>query len=227
VSAQLWNNSPPFNRPRVRSGARRTMTVPGGPVRLLTFRALPRGFDETISNPLGYAQSGLFGSLVIRLALCGCKPQFKTLTKHALGGHFRSAFWIGHTVKYTDKKYLCNPIGVRIIIRTLRAVKNELPSMGMQTMDARQQRGLEIAAVFKITQKGKVWICPSQTGKGKYTVCTDKENPHCSCPDHEAGYKCKHIFAVEYVIQREFAFNDLGEQVAETTTVTQSVKRTT
>jgi transposase len=94
-------------------------------------------------------------------------------------------------------------------------------------MDARQQRGLEIAAVFKITQKGKVWICPSQTGKGKYTVCPDKENPHCSCPDHEAGFKCKHIFAVEFVIQREFSFVEDGKLVEQTLTVTQTVKRTT
>ena len=95
-------------------------------------------------------------------------------------------------------------------------------------MDARQQRGLEIAAVFKITQKGKVWIVPSQTGNGtKYTVCPDDEAPHCSCPDHEAGYTCKHIHAVRFVIQREFAFNKDGEQVAETLTVTQTVERKT
>ena len=99
--------------------------------------------------------------------------------------------------------------------------------LGNQDLDARQQRGLEIAAVFKIVQKGKVWIVPSQTGEGKYTVCPDKEQPHCSCPDHDAGFKCKHIFAVEYVIQREFVFNEQGEAFAETTTVTQTVKRTT
>jgi transposase len=99
--------------------------------------------------------------------------------------------------------------------------------MGMQEMDARQQRGLEIAAVFKIVQKGKAWICPSQTGKGKYTVVPDKENPHCSCPDHEAGHKCKHIFAVEYVIQREFFFAEDGKPVAESTTVYETVKRPT
>jgi transposase len=94
-------------------------------------------------------------------------------------------------------------------------------------MKPRQQRGLEIAAVFKIAQKGKVWLVPSQTGNGrKYTVCPDTENPHCSCPDHEAGYKCKHIYAVEYVIQREFAFNQEGQPLAETTTVTQTVRRT-
>lgn len=95
-------------------------------------------------------------------------------------------------------------------------------------MDARQQRGLEIAAVFKIVQKGKAWLVPSQTGNGaKYTVCDDSQAPHCTCPDHEAGFVCKHIHAVRFVIQREFAFNKDGEQVAETLTVTQTVERKT
>jgi transposase len=105
-------------------------------------------------------------------------------------------------------------------------MREAMPSIGMQKMDARQQRGLEIAAVFKITQKGKVWIVPSQTGNGtKYTVCPDDATPHRSCPDHEAGLTCKHIFAVRYVIQREFAFNSDGEQVAESVTVIQTAER--
>ena len=49
-------------------------------------------------------------------------------------------------------------------------------------------------------QKGGAWLVPSQSGKGRYTVCLDPAEPHCSCPDHEeGGHKCKHIFAVEYV----------------------------
>ena len=74
-------------------------------------------------------------------------------------------------------------------------------------MDARQQRGLEIAAIAKITKKGSAWLVPSQSGAGRYTVCPDKECPHCTCPDHETrGLKCKHIYAVEYVIQRRIQF---------------------
>ena len=65
-------------------------------------------------------------------------------------------------------------------------------------MNAREERGLVIAATQKLTQKGKVWLVPSQSGKGKYTVCPDPENPYCSCPDHEDhGGKCKHLYAVE------------------------------
>jgi uncharacterized Zn finger protein len=71
-------------------------------------------------------------------------------------------------------------------------------------LESRQQRGLQIAAMAKITKKGDAWIVPSQSGKGRYTVCPDSENPHCTCPDHETrGGKCKHIFAVEYVMSRE------------------------
>lgn len=45
------------------------------------------------------------------------------------------------------------------------------------------------------------------TGNGKYTVCPDSENPHCTCLDHETrGVKCKHIFAVEFVGSDAFCF---------------------
>jgi transposase len=73
-------------------------------------------------------------------------------------------------------------------------------------MDAREQRGLIIAATQKLTQKGKVWLVPSQSGKGKYTVCPDDEKPFCSCPDHEeTGEKCKHLYAVEFTMKRDTA----------------------
>jgi transposase len=71
-------------------------------------------------------------------------------------------------------------------------------------MNEREQRGLVIAATAKLTKKGSLWLVPSQSGERKYTVCPDKEHPHCSCPDHEAtGQPCKHIFAARIVIQRE------------------------
>ena len=86
--------------------------------------------------------------------------------------------------------------------------------------EPRQQRGLMIAALSKITKKNDDWIVPSQSGKGRYTVHLDPEKPTCTCPDHETrDCKCKHIFAVEYVIQRER--NGDG-----TTTVTEGVRVT-
>jgi len=87
-------------------------------------------------------------------------------------------------------------------------------------MDARQQRGLEIAATCKINQKNGTWLVPSQSGHGKYAVFLDDEKPSCTCPDHETrGLKCKHIFAVEYVIKRE-QNADGSVTIAESVTVT-------
>ena len=64
-------------------------------------------------------------------------------------------------------------------------------------MNPRQERGVVIAATNKLTQKGKVWLVPSQSGRGKYTVCPDAEKLFCSCPDHEeTGLRCKHVSAV-------------------------------
>jgi len=58
---------------------------------------------------------------------------------------------------------------------------------------------------------------PSQNSGGSYVV-EPTDEPNCTCPDHETrGGKCKHVFAVEYTIQRER--NSAGE-----TTVTESVK---
>lgn len=72
-------------------------------------------------------------------------------------------------------------------------------------MDARQQRGLEIAATMKVRRKGSVWMVPSQTSDGTtYTVDLKGEAPKCSCPDHEVNQKkCKHIFEAEFSIRRE------------------------
>ena len=95
-------------------------------------------------------------------------------------------------------------------------------------MTPREERGLQLVLQVRygIKKKGGVWIVPSQTGSGKkYTVCLDAESPHCSCPDHEeTGGRCKHIYAAQYVYQREL-FDD--GSVAETETLTISTKRKT
>jgi transposase len=71
-------------------------------------------------------------------------------------------------------------------------------------MEAREQKALEIAAKSKLTRKGDTWQVPSQAGPKKYTVDPNPQEPHCTCPDFEARQlRCKHIFAVEYTIQRE------------------------
>lgn len=71
-------------------------------------------------------------------------------------------------------------------------------------MDAREQRGLEIAARARIEKRGESWIVPSQTLKGSYRVTMGEDGPRCTCPDFELrGLRCKHGYAVEIVMQRE------------------------
>jgi transposase len=93
----------------------------------------------------------------------------------------------------------------------------------------REQRGMVLAAMVKITQRGNKWVVPSQSGDGtRYTVDPDEQMPCCTCPDFEmTGCTCKHIFAVRIVRQREL-FDDGTEQVTESVTFTQTtVKRPT
>lgn len=70
-------------------------------------------------------------------------------------------------------------------------------------MNERQQRGLIIAATTQISASPEGWLVPSQTGNGTGYV-VDPEKQCCTCPDHETRQvKCKHIYAVEFTIQRE------------------------
>jgi transposase len=71
-------------------------------------------------------------------------------------------------------------------------------------MDAREQRGLVIAALCKLNRTPEGWLVPSQSGGDRtYTVSPTEQT--CTCPDHEAGHKCKHIYAVEFTLKREVA----------------------
>jgi transposase len=102
---------------------------------------------------------------------------------------------------------------------------------GKDTMDnGREQRGLEIAAKAKLQQSGDRWFVPSQSANGGmyYTVKPDPAKPHCSCPDFEARQlRCKHVYAVQFVIQREFTFDEetQTETFTETVTVKESYKQ--
>ncbi len=92
-------------------------------------------------------------------------------------------------------------------------------------MNDREQRGLAIAATCRINRKGPVWIVPSQSGDGRYTVVPHAETPHCTCPDHETrGCKCKHIYAVEFVMKREIGSDGV---VVDTRQVVLTEKRVT
>jgi transposase len=74
-----------------------------------------------------------------------------------------------------------------------------------QAREAREQRGLEIAATKKLRQKGPLWLVPSSVGSGTYIVDPTVYGPAtCTCPDYDLrGGPCKHVYAVEYTIRRE------------------------
>jgi transposase len=106
----------------------------------------------------------------------------------------------------------------------------------MDEQQEREQRGLVIAATSKLQRAddGKRWFVPSQSGNtgttrgNYYEVKPDAAKPYCSCPDFTARQRtCKHIYAVEYVIQREFTFDEetQTETVTETVTVKQTYKQ--
>ena len=87
-------------------------------------------------------------------------------------------------------------------------------------MDAREEKGLVIAATSKIEKNILGWKVPSQSGNGTYIVNLDHGQPFCTCPYFETRHlPCKHIHAVEYVIQRETKPDG-------TTTYTKSVRVT-
>lgn len=92
-------------------------------------------------------------------------------------------------------------------------------------MSDREQRGLALAALYKIDRDGDKYLVPSQTGNGtRYAVDPDPSHPSCTCPDHrDRGVKCKHMFAVEFVITRERNEADGTETVTRTFKVTHKV----
>lgn len=98
--------------------------------------------------------------------------------------------------------------------------------VGRFEMDSRELRGLEIAALSKIKKDSVGWLVPSRSCKDQYQVRLDTKVPQCTCPDHEVRQvKCKHIFAVEYAIQRETVSD--GKATVIKTTETVKVARVT
>jgi transposase len=94
-------------------------------------------------------------------------------------------------------------------------------------IEARKQRGLEIAALARIEKQGGCYIVPSVTNPRptKYKVMYSSGKQTCTCPDHEQrGCRCKHIYAVEYYLRREQRVEfhaDGSKTVTESVTVSQ------
>jgi uncharacterized Zn finger protein len=91
-------------------------------------------------------------------------------------------------------------------------------------MEEREIRGLQTAAKSRLTREGDLWLVPSQAGNGKYVV--DANAKQCTCPDFEARQAtCRHIFAVEYTIQREYTDDGETQTYTETVTVKKTYKQ--
>jgi len=100
----------------------------------------------------------------------------------------------------------------------------------MDEQQEREQRGLVIAATAKLQKNGNRWFVPSQSKNGGdhgfYTVKPDPLKPHCTCPDFAARQRtCKHLYAVQIVIKREFSDDGETQTYTETVSVKQTYKQ--
>jgi hypothetical protein len=90
-------------------------------------------------------------------------------------------------------------------------------------LSERETKALDIAAHSKLSCQGGLWLVPSQSGSKEYTVDPNPESPRCSCPDFEARQlRCKHIYAVEITLKREYTNDGHTQTVTETVTVKKS-----
>jgi transposase len=92
-------------------------------------------------------------------------------------------------------------------------------------MDAREQRGLIIAATCRLNRlPDGTWLVPSQTNRESLTYRVDLEKKTCTCPDHvEGGFTCKHYYAASIVHKRDVLPDGT---VIETKTITLTERKT-
>jgi len=91
-------------------------------------------------------------------------------------------------------------------------------------MDAREQRGLIIAATCRLNrQDDGTWLVPSQTNRQAVVYRVNLEAKTCTCKDHvEGGFTCKHFYAASIVHQRDVLPDGT---VIETKTITLTEKK--
>lgn len=73
-------------------------------------------------------------------------------------------------------------------------------------MDAREERGLVIAATCRLNRLSDgTWLVPSQTKAGDVAAYhVNLEARTCTCPDHtDGGFVCKHYYAASIVHKRD------------------------
>jgi transposase len=124
------------------------------------------------------------------------------------------------SLKYRLLTLICT--GKRLYFKYSLRVEKSKWSLVM-AISEREQRGLAIAALCRIDKKDGVWHVPSQSGAGKYEVQHTAGECRCTCPDYELRkQKCKHIYAVEYTIERE-VHGDGSETLTKTMTIVEKV----
>src|SRR5271157_560625 len=75
-----------------------------------------------------------------------------------------------------------------------------------ELLQERKARGYEIANTRKVVNQNGVWVVPSATNSRQtYRVELSLTGAKCNCPDFlERGIRCKHIFAVDITITKQF-----------------------
>ena len=77
-----------------------------------------------------------------------------------------------------------------------------------EQIEARKERGLQIAKTSRIEHNKEGWKVPSQYGSGSYLVTSNGHETTCTCPDCQTrDVKCKHIWAVEFIVTKEVDIN--------------------
>ena len=144
-------------------------------------------FPEQLSLFLDTPASILFSSTYKRKGVVKCSRNLK-----------RKASSVALT---TDEAVQPNAIA-HVEAETTSIVQQSLDRSKRRTMDIRQAKGLEIVANSEIIREGNIWLVPSQTSSKVYT--TDLALQTCTCADFEATRnKCKHLYAVEFLLQKE------------------------
>ena len=98
-------------------------------------------------------------------------------------------------------------------------------------MDARDFKGMQIAATMPVRRSTHGWIVPSQSGPHSYSVSAAHpalknitnalSDLECNCPDFELRrLPCKHVIAVELTVKREVTTDEgiMTEEVSVTYT---------
>ncbi len=86
--------------------------------------------------------------------------------------------------------------------------------------------GLRLRPQQISSERGVLGSFRRNPARGAILSVPDVKAPHCSCPYHEdGGHKCKHIFAVEFVVSRE-RNADGSTTVTQTRTIRETIQRT-